>query len=109
MLFSLALAVGMAPELLPAIMTFSMSAGANTMMKKGHREKALPSSTSEKSGILCSDKTEPSPKRTVSIGRIVDMNAAADQQLALFAYLNAHPCGRFPEPIDTALVHFNKR
>ena len=33
-LFSLAIAVGMAPELLPAIMTLAMSAGAKRMLKK---------------------------------------------------------------------------
>src|SRR4029078_9895339 len=33
-LFALALAVGMAPELLPAITTIAMSAGANRMYRK---------------------------------------------------------------------------
>lgn len=103
-LFSLALAVGMAPELLPAIMTFSMSAGANTMMKKKVIVKKLSSifNLGEVS-ILCSDKTGTITEGTVSIGRIVDMNAAADQQLALFAYLNATLQGGFQNPIDTAL------
>ena len=57
-LFSLAIAVGMAPELLPAIMTLAMSAGAKRMLKKKVIVKKLSSIFNfGEVNILCTDKT----------------------------------------------------
>ncbi|MFI5135599.1 MAG: HAD-IC family P-type ATPase, partial [Chitinophagales bacterium] len=57
-LFALALAVGMAPELLPAITTIAMSAGANRMLKKKVIVKKLTSIQNlGEINLLCTDKT----------------------------------------------------
>ena len=69
LLFSLALAVGMAPELLPAIMTFTMSAGATRMMKKKVLVKKLSSIFNfGEVDILCTDKTGTITDGTVGVG-----------------------------------------
>ena len=57
-LFTLALAVGMAPELLPAIMTVAMSRGAKRMLEKKVIVKTLSSIQNlGEINILCTDKT----------------------------------------------------
>ena len=57
-LFSLALAVGLTPQLLPAIITVNLSAGARAMAKKKVIVKRLSSIENFGSmNILCSDKT----------------------------------------------------
>ena len=57
-LFALALAVGMAPELLPAITTIAMSAGANRMLGKKVIVKKLSSIQNlGEVNLLCTDKT----------------------------------------------------
>ena len=57
-LFALALAVGMAPELLPAITTIAMSAGAKRMLEKKVIVKKLASIQNlGEVNLLCTDKT----------------------------------------------------
>lgn len=107
-LFSLALAVGMAPELLPAIMTFAMSAGAKKMMKKKVIVKKLSSIFNlGEVRILCTDKTGTITEGTVKVHSIVDADNNPDPQLALFAYLNASMQGGFQNPIDNTLSSLN--
>lgn len=58
-LFALALAVGMAPELLPAITTIAMSAGAKRMLEKKVIVKKLSSIQNlGEVNLLCTDKQE---------------------------------------------------
>ena len=58
LLFGLALAVGMAPELLPAIMTIAMSAGAKRMSAQKVIVKKLSSIQNlGEINLFCSDKT----------------------------------------------------
>ena len=73
--FHLALAVGMAPELLPAIMTFAMSAGAKRMLKKKVIVKKLSSIFNfGEVNVLCTDKTGTITEGEVTVKDIVDMN-----------------------------------
>lgn len=73
-LFSLALAVGMAPELLPTIMTFAMSAGAKRMLKKKVIVKKLSSIFNfGEVNVLCTDKTGTITEGDVTVKDIVDM------------------------------------
>lgn len=102
--FSLALAVGMAPELLPAIMTFSMSAGARRMMKKKVIVKKLSSIFNfGEVNILCSDKTGTITEGKITVHGIVDAGGEPNEQLQLYAFLNASFQNGFTNPIDEAI------
>jgi Mg2+-importing ATPase len=107
-LFSLALAVGMAPELLPAIMTFAMSAGAKRMMKKKVIVKKLSSIFNfGEVNVLCTDKTGTITEGNVVVRDIVDAYGKTNDQLRLYAFLNATLQNGFTNPVDQAITSLN--
>lgn len=104
-LFSLALAVGMAPELLPAILTFSMSSSAKRMMKKKVLIKKLSSVFNfGEVNVLCTDKTGTITEGLVTVRDIVDFRGQSTPELFQLAYLNATLQNGFENPIDKALA-----
>jgi P-type Mg2+ transporter len=104
-LFSLALAVGMAPELLPAIMTFAMAAGTRRMLKKKVIVKKLSSIFSfGEVNILCTDKTGTITEGTITVKDVVDITGKTNERLRLFAFLNSYFQKGFTNPIDQAIV-----
>lgn len=108
-LFSLALAVGMAPELLPAIMTFAMSAGAKRMLNKKVIVKKLSSIFNfGEVNVLCTDKTGTITEGNVTVKDIVDGNGHTNERLRLYAYLNASLQNGFTNPVDQAIVSLNE-
>jgi Mg2+-importing ATPase len=107
-LFSLALAVGMAPELLPAIMTFAMSAGAKRMMKKKVIVKKLSCIFNfGEVNVLCTDKTGTITEGNVVVKDIVDIHGKTNDQIRLYAFLNAALQNGFTNPIDQAIISLN--
>lgn len=103
-LFALALAVGMAPELLPAILTFAMSVGAKRMLKKKVIVKKLSSVFNfGEVEVLCMDKTGTITEGSVQVYDIVDHEGNPDPRARLFAYLNAFFQGGYQNPVDEAL------
>jgi Mg2+-importing ATPase len=107
-LFSLALAVGMAPELLPAIMTFAMSAGAKKMMKKHVIVKKLSSIFNfGEVNVLCTDKTGTITEGNVTVKNILDAEGNTSEKIRLYAYLNASLQKGFANPIDDAITSLN--
>ena len=107
-LFSLALAVGMAPELLPAIMTFAMSAAAKRMLKKKVIVKKLSSIFNfGEVNVLCTDKTGTITEGEVTVKDIVDMHGKTNERIRLYACLNAKLQNGFTNPIDQAIMSLN--
>ena len=104
LLFSLALAVGMAPELLPAIMTFSMSVGSRRMSEKKVVVKKLSSifNLGEVS-VLCTDKTGTITEGALAIGGILDINGKSDDRIRTYAFLNSYFQRGFTNPIDQVI------
>lgn len=103
-LFALALAVGLAPELLPAIMTTTLSAGAVRMSKKQVIVKKL--SAIQNLGaidILCSDKTGTLTTGSVEVQSTVGINNKPSSKVRQYAWLNARFETGFSNPLDEAL------
>ncbi|WP_135549040.1 magnesium-translocating P-type ATPase [Paenibacillus cymbidii] len=106
-LFSLALAVGLTPQLLPAIISINLSYGAKMMARRNVIVKRLASI--ENFGgmdVLCSDKTGTLTEGTVRIDSVVDAGGAASEELERFAYLNAHFESGYANPIDEAIIAY---
>ncbi|WP_114778288.1 magnesium-translocating P-type ATPase [Botryobacter ruber] len=104
LLFSLALAIGMTPELLPAIMTFAMSAGARRMMDRKVIVKRLASIFSlGEVNVLCTDKTGTITEGSVQVHDVVNIAGKSDPQARLFAFLNATFQNGFTNPIDDVI------
>ncbi|MFM6840951.1 MAG: magnesium-translocating P-type ATPase [Candidatus Planktophila sp.] len=105
LLFSLALAVGLTPQLLPAIISVSLSAGAHVMATKKVLVKRL--DVIEDFGsmtALCTDKTGTLTLGTVSLDRAIDCEGKASNRVLELAALNASLQKSFLNPIDQAIV-----
>lgn len=103
-LFALALAVGMAPELLPAITTIAMSAGAKRMLAKKVIVKKL--SAIQNLGevnLLCTDKTGTITEGTINVQGIVDNMGKENEYVKTLAFWNADFQLGYANPIDQAL------
>lgn len=104
-LFALALAVGLTPQLLPAIISVNLAHGAKRMADARVIVKRLASIENFGSmDILCSDKTG-----TLTLGE-VQLNIAANvdgkpcDKTLLYAQLNAFYQTGYTNPIDAAIV-----
>jgi Mg2+-importing ATPase len=103
-LFSLALAVGLTPQLLPAIITVNLSAGARSMAKQQVIVKRLSSIENFGSmNILCSDKTGTITEGKVTLKDALDIAANHSEKTLQFAWLNASMQQGFKNPIDEAI------
>src|SRR5450759_5164884 len=108
-LFSLALAVGLTPQLLPAIISINLAHGAKKMAQKKVIVKRLASIENFGSmNIICSDKTGTLTEGTVKVESALDVNGDASEKAFLFAYLNASFETGFTNPIDEAILNFRK-
>lgn len=103
-LFALALAVGMAPELLPAITTIAMSNGAKRMLDKKVIVKKLASIQNlGEVNLLCTDKTGTITEGAIKVGSIVDGFNCPSDFVKKLAYWNATFESGYANPIDDAL------
>jgi Mg2+-importing ATPase len=103
-LFSLALAVGLTPQLLPAIISINLSHGAKRMAQNKVIVKRLASIENFGSmNVLCSDKTGTLTEGTVHVQSAVDVDGVPNDKVLLHAYLNAFYETGFTNPIDEAI------
>ncbi len=103
-LFALALAVGMAPELLPAITTIAMSAGAKRMLAKKVIVKKLASIQNlGEINLLCTDKTGTITEGEIKVAGMVNGLGIEDPFVKQLAIRNAIFENGYANPIDDAL------
>ncbi len=108
-LFSLALAVGLTPQLLPAIISINLAHGAKKMAEKKVIVKRLASIENFGSmNVICSDKTGTLTEGTVKVESALDINGVANDKVLLFAYMNAFYQTGFTNPIDEAILNYRK-
>jgi len=106
-LFSLALAVGLTPQLLPAIISINLAHGAKKMAEKKVIVKRLASIENFGSmNVLCSDKTGTLTEGTVKVQSANDVEGNPSDKVLLYAYLNAFYETGFTNPIDEAIRSF---
>jgi P-type Mg2+ transporter len=104
LLFSLALAVGLTPQLLPAIISINLAHGAKIMATQKVIVKRLASIENFGSmNVLCSDKTGTLTEGIIKIQSVVDFNGNPSTKAQLYAYLNASNQTGFTNPIDEAI------
>ena len=104
LLFSLALAVGLTPQLLPAIISINLARGAKRMAQAGVIVKRLASIENFGSmNVFCSDKTGTLTEGIVRLQSALDVAGAASDKVLLHAYLNAFYETGFTNPVDEAI------
>ncbi len=103
-LFALALAVGMAPELLPAITTIAMAAGAGRLFRKKVIVKKLNAIQNlGEVDVLCTDKTGTITEGTIEVVGVFDGFGSPSRFVEELAYWNAFFETGYTNPIDEAL------
>ncbi len=103
-LFSLSLAVGMTPQLLPAIISVNLAHGAREMAQEKVIVKRLSSIENFGSmNLLCSDKTGTLTEGKLRWEAALDAQGQPSDKVRLFAYLNASFETGFADPIDDAI------
>ncbi|MFM8268022.1 MAG: magnesium-translocating P-type ATPase [Ilumatobacteraceae bacterium] len=104
-LFSLALAIGITPQMLPAIVTLTLSRGIRRLAARKVLVKRL-SSIEDIGSIdtLCVDKTGTLTVGTVALDAVVDLGGAPSAEVARLAWLNAHHQQGFANPVDTTVL-----
>ena len=108
-LFSLALAVGLTPQLLPAIISINLSHGAKRMAEKKVIVKRLASIENFGSmNVLCSDKTGTLTKGIVNVQSAYNVEGTPSEKVLFYAYLNAFYETGFMNPIDEAIRTLRK-
>ena len=106
-LFSLALAVGLTPQLLPAIISINLAHGAKMMATFKVIVKRLSSIENFGSmNVLCSDKTGTLTDGIVRLQSAFDSEGQANEKVLFYAYLNASFESGFINPIDEAIRTF---
>ncbi len=105
LLFSLALAVGLTPELLPAIISVTLARGARTMAASGvivRRLEAIENLGSM--DLLCTDKTGTLTEGTIRLDGCLDASGTDSRQVRLWALLNATLQSGMANPLDEGIA-----
>ena len=105
LLFSIALAVGLTPELLPMITTVTLAVGAVHMAKKKVIVKNLAAIQNFGSiDILCSDKTGTITSGEMVLEQSIDPLGKHSEYVMLLAYLNSLFGTGMPSPFNSAVL-----
>ncbi len=106
-LFAAALAVGLTPELLPAIIALNLSKGSLAMSKHGVIVKKL--SAIENFGsmdVLCTDKTGTLTEDNIVLVKYVDGTGKVNERVFELAYISASFRSGFKNPLDAAVKRY---
>jgi P-type Mg2+ transporter len=107
LLFALALAVGLTPELLPAIISITLSKGAQRMAKRGVIVRRL--NAIENLGsmdVLCTDKTGTLTVGVVKLNGAVDITGQPSAEVLRYTYLNSNFQTGLNNPLDEAIIAY---
>ena len=104
LLFALALAVGLTPELLPAIISLTLSHGTKRMAKRGVIVRRLNSIENFGSmDVLCTDKTGTLTAGVVRLDGALDPAGRPSPAVLRYAFLNARFQTGLRNPLDEAI------
>jgi Mg2+-importing ATPase len=109
MLFAVALAVGLTPELLPMILSINLARGAAAMSKKGVIVKRLSAIQNFGSmDVLCADKTGTLTENVVTVILHVDLDGKDSENVFLYSLLNSRYQTGLRSPLDEAILRHKK-
>ena len=109
LLFSLAVAVGLTPEMLPMLVALNLSKGAIAMSKKDVIVKRL--SSIQNFGamdVLCTDKTGTLTIDKIVLEKYCDVIRKEDKDVLKFAYINSFYQTGLKNILDRAVLKYEK-
>jgi P-type Mg2+ transporter len=107
LLFALALAVGLTPELLPAIISITLAHGAQQMAKRGVIVRRL--NAIENFGsmdVLCTDKTGTLTEGVVRLDGALDLEGQPSSSVLNYTFLNSQYQTGINNPLDDAIIAY---
>src|SRR5262249_22607330 len=105
LLFAIAVAVGLTPEMLPMIVAINLAKGALKMARKDVIVKRL--NAIQNFGaidVLCTDKTGTLTQDRVILERHTDVNGDEDERVLEFAWLNSYHQTGLKNLLDVAVL-----
>jgi len=105
LMFALALAVGLTPELLPMVVTVTLARSAMDLAKRKVIVKRL--SAIHDLGamnVLCTDKTGTLTEATIKLVRAIDGRGVESQRAFSYAYINSKFESGMKSPLDEAIL-----
>jgi P-type Mg2+ transporter len=106
-LFSLALAVGLTPQLLPAVISVNLATGAKRMAREKVIVKRLAAIENFGSmNVLCADKTGTITSGVAQVQEALSLDGQKSDKVILHAYLNSVFESGFANPIDEAIRQY---
>jgi len=110
LLFAVALAVGLAPELLPAIISITLARGAQRMARAGVIVRRLAAIENFGSmDVLCTDKTGTLTVGAIRLDSALDTQGNTSDHVLELAWLNARLQTGLQNPLDEAIVATGER
>lgn len=106
-LFSLAIGVGLVPQLLPAIISVNLAHGAKKMANREVIVRKLISLENFGSmDVLCSDKTGTLTAGITNVRTYLNVKGEQDENVLFYAYLNSSFQKGYTNPIDSSISTF---
>jgi P-type Mg2+ transporter len=107
LLFSVSVAVGLTPEMLPMVVTANLAKGAVAMARRKTVVKRLNSIQNFGAmDILCTDKTGTLTQNKVILERHLDIHGNEDSQVLAFAWLNSFHQTGLKNLLDVAVLEY---
>lgn len=104
-MFALALAVGLTPELLPMIVTVTLARSAMELAERQVIVKRLPAIHDIGAmTMLCTDKTGTLTEAKIKLVRAIDGSGTESKQAFTYAYINSHFESGMKSPLDEAIL-----
>jgi len=108
-LFSISVAVGLTPEMLPALITLNLSKGAIAMAEKKVIIKRLSSIQNFGAmNVLCTDKTGTLTLNKIVLIDNIDIRGKTDKNVLYLAYINSAFQTGFKNLLDSAVIKHAK-
>ncbi len=105
LLFAVAVAVGLTPEMLPMIVTVNLAKGAIAMSRKKVIVKRLNSIQNLGAmDVLCTDKTGTLTQDRIILKRHLDIRGEDSEQVLQYAFLNSHFQSGLRNLLDNAIL-----
>lgn len=105
LLFSVALAVGITPQLLPAIISITLSKGSHIMAHAGVIVRTLAAIENFGSmDVLCTDKTGTLTEGQIRLDGAVDVEGEDSELVFRLAFLNASLQSGMPNSLDETII-----
>ncbi|MGD0329829.1 MAG: magnesium-translocating P-type ATPase [Nitrososphaeria archaeon] len=107
LLFAVAIAVGLTPELLPMVLSINLSKGAIEMSKKGVIVKRLAAIQNfGNMDVLCTDKTGTLTENKLTLEQHLNLEGKEDEKVLLYLFLNSYFQSGLKSPLDNAIMKY---